>query len=68
MKKVINRDAELLKIVIYCPNLDKEVIIPERNYSVTGWSYSNEDNYYSDSGATIYVYKCECGKSHDISI
>ncbi len=64
-----NADADdtTMKIICKCPVTCNDMIVERDNFSVSGWEQEDADNYYSENGATITIYKCsECGESHAI--
>lgn len=59
-------ETKLLGIIYFCDNLKKEIMIKE-NYSLSA-SEQECELCGSHGSITLWIYKCECGKSHDIEI
>jgi len=59
-------ETKLLGIIYFCDNLKKEIMIKE-NYSLSASEHECE-RCGSHGSITLWINKCECGKSHDIEI
>lgn len=57
--------SKLVDITIYCDVLKKNVVVKDYHISSTS---SECETCGSHGDVTLNVYKCECGKSHDIEI
>ena len=62
----MTKKAELIKIVAYCPKLDKNVHVKNENCEWHGYSEDCE-MCGSHSGVDL-SFNCECGKSHKIEL
>lgn len=62
----MEEEIKLVSIVIYCPNLKKNVTINRENYSFTGWQW--ETDYAGNRGVDLNIWNCKCGKSHEVGI
>lgn len=63
MKKI--DESKVVGIVYFCDELKKEILI--RDFDITA-SSQECDICGSHGDITLYVFNCECGKSHDIEI
>lgn len=62
----MDKEMKLISITIWCPNLKKDVIISRDDLSLVGWEWQSD--YARDKGVDLYIWKCECGKSHEVGI
>lgn len=69
MKKkteVKKEEVKMMGVVIFCPTLNKNITLTE-NYSIS--AHEGECEMCGSHGEiSMFVTKCECGKSHDIEI
>lgn len=55
---------KLKGIVIYCPELKKDVQIDRKNVSIT--SHHSYGEQYTERTYTVLKVKCACGETHSI--
>ena len=66
-KKVVKKDeSKVLRIEIFCGNLDKNVSVDISKLYFSG--YESECELCGSHGSVNVSVECECGKTHDIQL